>query len=134
MMTSRAMLVFAFGCMLCKAQDVIPVPNVIKLSEYPRIAAAAKDSGEVVLGYKIDDKGNVVDISFRGGVKRLFKFAQFSLSKWKYPVLNQHGIVGRDFEITFVYQLIDEHGDAGFECIFPQRVVIRGRPVSVKGN
>lgn len=134
MKISRAMIAFAFGCLLCKAQEVVPIPNVIKFSGYPKIAAAAKDSGEVVLRYRIDENGNVVNISFKSGVKRLFKFAQFSLSKWKYPVANQPSIVGRDFEITFVYQLVDEHGDIGFECVFPQKVVIRGRSIAIKGN
>jgi len=134
MMIFRVLLTFVFGCLLCRAQDVVPIPNVIKLSEYPKIAAAAKDSGEVVLGYRIDEHGNVVNTTFKSGVKRLFKFAQFSLSKWKYPVANHPNIIGRDFEIIFVYQLVNEHGDVGFECVFPQKVVIRGRPIVIKGN
>jgi len=110
-----------------------PVPSVMVFRDYPKLAAAAKDSGSVVLTYGVDRDGNVVNVRLRSGNQRLFKYSKWLFEKWKF--IPDGRCVDKDFELTFNFELSDKKDDdAESRWISPDCVLVKGKPISIKDN
>ncbi|MDR3711328.1 MAG: energy transducer TonB [Puia sp.] len=80
-MNSLVLSVFILSLPSLAKEEHQPVPSVMVFREYPKIAAAAKDSGLVVLLYGIDRDGNVVDVRLKSGNPRLYKYSKWMFEK-----------------------------------------------------
>jgi TonB family protein len=113
------------GCPLgdISKADFCLIPRRIVVKDYPRVAAMASDSGDVVCEVTISADGKVGSVAFKSGNKRLYLFTTDMLKKWEFkPDSRMH-----HFEITVRYVLSNDRLPDS-EFLYPNLLVISGAP------
>ena len=75
-------------------------PESSPMPEYPPLARLAQIEGSVSARMRIDERGNVTDITFNSGHPLLRRAVEDALRKWRFPVAHAHPQVQATIEFA----------------------------------
>jgi TonB family protein len=96
-----------------KPPGVAPMPMKMASLEYPRLAAAARISGTVVLGARLDKEGMACQVHAISGPTLLVYAALDNIKLWRFLPAREGVPEGqREFEFRYVFELKGEADNA----------------------
>jgi hypothetical protein len=115
-----------------KLPEEIPVPIKMVSLEYPRLAAAARITGTVVLRARLDKEGMASQAHALSGPTLLVYAALDNIKLWRFlPARNAVPGAEGEFEFRYVFELKGEadgaHWSSEMTCEYPNKVTVTSK-------